>query len=53
MLEGLYASKIQESSQAETIMALYNQESLRGGGQRDYHALQNDYSYGPFVLELI
>ena len=37
VLEGLYVSKIQESSQAHTIMALHNQEILRGGGQRDYH----------------
>ena len=37
VLEGLYVSKLQDSSQAQTIMALYNQEILRGGGQRDYH----------------
>ena len=40
VLEGLYASKIQESSQAHTIMALYDQEILRGGGQRDDHRLR-------------
>ena len=40
VLEGLYASKIQESSQAQTIVARYNQENLRGGGQRDYHRLR-------------
>ena len=40
VLEGLYVSKLQDSSQAKTIMALYNQEILRGGGQRDYHRLR-------------
>ena len=40
VLEGLYASKIQDSSQAQTIVARYNQEILRGGGQRDYHRLR-------------
>ena len=39
VLEGLYVSKLQESSQAHTIMALYNPEILRGGGQRDDHRL--------------
>ena len=29
VLEGLYVSKLQESSQAHTIMALFNQEILR------------------------
>ena len=40
VLEGLYVSKLQDSSQAQTIMALYNQEILRGGGKRDYHRLR-------------
>ena len=40
VLEGLYVSKLQESSQVHTIMALYNQENLRGGRQRDYHRLR-------------
>ena len=40
VLGGLYVSKIQESSQAHTIMALHNQEILRGGGQRDYHRMK-------------
>ena len=35
VLGGLYASKLQDSSQVETIMALYNQEILREGGKRD------------------
>ena len=39
-LEGLYVSKLQDSSQAQTIMALYNREILRGGGKRDYHRLR-------------
>ena len=37
VLEGLHVSKLQDSSQAQTTMALHNQENLRGGGQRDYH----------------
>ena len=36
----LEVSKLQDSSQAQTIMALYNQEILRGGGQRDNHRLR-------------
>ena len=40
VLEGLYVSKLQDSSQAQTIMAQYNQEILRGGGQRNYHRLR-------------
>ena len=40
VLEGLYVSKLQDSSQAQTVVALYNQEILRGGGQRDYHRLR-------------
>ena len=35
VLEGLYVSKLQDSSEAQTIMALYTQEILRGGGWRD------------------
>ena len=40
VLEGLYVAKLQESSKAQTIMALYNQETLRGGGHRDHHRLR-------------
>ena len=40
VLEGLYDSKLQDSSQDQTIMALYSQEILRGGGKRDYHRLR-------------
>ena len=35
VLEGLYVSKLQDSSQAQTLMALYNEEFLRGGGRRE------------------
>ena len=38
--EGLYVSKLQDSSQARTIMALYNQEILRGRGKRENHRLR-------------
>ena len=40
VLEGLYVSKLQDSPQAQTIMALSNQEILRGGGKRDCHRLR-------------
>ena len=39
-LEGLYVSKLQDSSQTQTIMAQYNQEILRGGGKRDFDRLR-------------
>ena len=38
--EGLYVSKLQDFPQVQTIMALFNQDILRGGGQRDYHRLR-------------
>ena len=38
--EGLYVSKLQDSSQSQTVVALHNQENLRGGGKRDYHRLR-------------
>ena len=38
--EGLYVSKLQDSSQARAIVARFNQEILRGGGRRDYHRLR-------------
>ena len=37
---GVYVSKLQDSSQAQTIMAQYNQEILRGRRQRDHHRLR-------------
>ena len=40
VLEGLYVSKLQESSQPQTIMAVYNQDILLGGGKRDNHRLR-------------
>ena len=39
VLEGLCVSKLQDFSQIHTIMALYDQEILRGGGKRDCHRL--------------
>ena len=38
--EELHVSKLQDSSQAQSITALYNQEILRGGRQRDRHRLR-------------
>ena len=40
VLEGLYVSKLQDSFPVQTIMALFSQEILRRGGQRDYHRLR-------------
>ena len=37
VFEGLYVSKLQDSSQIQTIVALFNQEILRGGGKRENH----------------
>ena len=39
VLEGLYVSMLQYSSQVHTIMEPFNQEILREGGTRDYHTL--------------
>ena len=41
ILKGLKISKLQDSSQLQTITAQYNQEILRGGGERDHHRLRN------------
>ena len=38
--EGLCSSNLKHSSQVQTIVALYNQEILRGGGKGDYHRLR-------------
>ena len=40
ILEGLYILKVQDSFQLQTIMALYNPEIRRGGGERYYHRLR-------------
>ena len=40
VLERLYASNLQDSSQAQTIVAQNNREILWGGGQRYYHRLR-------------
>ena len=40
VLEGLYISKLQDSSQVQKIMAPTNQEFLREGGKRDHHRLR-------------
>ena len=36
ILEGLYKSKFQESAQLQTVLALYDQEPVRNGGQPNY-----------------
>ena len=41
VLEGLYVSEIEESSQAHNIMALYNHEILKGGGQNRLSQTEN------------
>ena len=40
ILEGLHKSKIQESAQLKTVLALYDQDTLRNGGGTDYHQLK-------------
>ena len=33
-LQGLYKSKLQDSFQLQTVLALYDQETVRNGGDR-------------------
>ena len=40
ILEGLYKSKLQDSTQLQSFLALYNQESIGNGGEPDYHRLR-------------
>ena len=40
VLEGFYRSKLQESFQFQTVMALYDQEALRNNGQPSYSSLK-------------
>ena len=36
ILEGLYKSKLQDSVQLQTVLALYDQETVRNNGQTIY-----------------
>ena len=36
ILEGLYKSKLQDSVQLQTVLALYDQETVRSNGQSSY-----------------
>ena len=36
ILEGLYKSKLQDSVQLQTVLALYDQETVRNNGQTSY-----------------
>ena len=40
ILESLYKSKLQDSSQLETVMSLCNPETIRSGREPDYHRLR-------------
>ena len=40
VLEGLYKSKLQESVQHQTVLALYDQETVRNHGQSSYQRLK-------------
>ena len=40
VLEGLYKSKLQDSVQLQTVLALYDQETVRNGGQTSYSRLK-------------
>ena len=41
ILEGLYKSKLQNSVQLQTVMALYDQEVARNNGESSYQQLKN------------
>ena len=41
VLEGLYESKLQDSVQLQTVWALYDQETVRNGGQTSYSSLKS------------
>ena len=40
ILEGLYKSKLQDSAQLQTALALYDQETARNSGQTSYSRLK-------------
>ena len=40
ILEGLYKTKLQDSVQLQTVLALYDQETVRNNGQRSYVRLK-------------
>ena len=40
VLEGLYKSKLQDSVQLQTVLALYDQETVRNNGQASYSRLK-------------
>ena len=40
VLEGLYKSKLQESAQRQTVLALCDPETIRNGGQPNYQRLK-------------
>ena len=42
ILEGLYKSKLQDTVQLQTVLALYDQETVRNNGQTSYSRLKTD-----------
>ena len=40
ILEGLYKSKLQDSVHLQTVLALYDQETVRNNGQTSYLRLK-------------
>ena len=44
ILEGLYKSKLQDSVQLQTVLALYDQETVRNSGQKSYVRLKTSIS---------
>ena len=40
ILEGLYKSKLQDSSQHQTVLSLYSQDLIRSGGEPACHRLR-------------
>ena len=45
MLEGLYKSKLQDSVQLQTVLALYDQETVRNNGQTSYLRLKTSVKF--------
>ena len=43
-LEGLHKSKLQDSVQLQTVLALYDQETVRNNGQTSYSRLETSVS---------
>ena len=52
ILEGLYKSKQQDSVQLQTVLALYDQETIRNNGQTSYLRLKTSEKLHIDLLEI-